>query len=70
MNKTIADEFENLNLIELFNLKMHVYPDKPEIIKSSKNKDAVLVYEGHYYNHLRSNKHSEYFKCRTVIDEK
>jgi len=69
MNKTIADEFEDLNLIELFNLKMHIYPDKPEIIKSSKNKDAVL-YEGHYYNHLRSNKHSEYFKCRTVIDEK
>jgi hypothetical protein len=25
MNKTMADEFEDLNLFELFNLKMHIY---------------------------------------------
>jgi hypothetical protein len=43
MNKTIADEFEDLNLIELFNLKMHIYPDKPEIIKSSKNKRCSII---------------------------
>ena len=40
MKKIIADEFEDLNLIEL-------YPDKPEIIKSSKKdrKGNLLVSE-------------------------
>jgi len=46
-----------------------VYPNKPEIIKSSKGKDAVL-YLGYYYNHLRDNKKSTVFKCREVFDDK
>jgi hypothetical protein len=39
---TLADEFEDLCLDDLFNPNLHVYPDKPEIIKSSKNINAVL----------------------------
>jgi len=49
MDKTLAEEFEDLNLIELF--QTHKYPDKPDVIKSSKSKDAVL-YQGYYYNFL------------------
>jgi hypothetical protein len=36
---TLADELEDLCLVDF---KLHVYPDKPEIIKSSKNVNAVL----------------------------
>ena len=57
MDKTLAEEFEDLNLIELF--QTHKYPDKPEVIKSSKNKDAVL-YQGYYYNFLRLNEMDEF----------
>ena len=67
MDKTLAEEFEDLNLIELF--QTHKYPDKPDVIKSSKSKDAVL-YQGYYYNFLRHNAKSDYFKCRAVIEEK
>jgi hypothetical protein len=49
---TLADEFEDLCLVDLFNPNLHVYPDKPEIIKLSKNINAVL-YQGFYLNHLR-----------------
>ncbi len=42
-------EFEDLNLVKLFNLEMHIYSDRPEIIKSFKNKD---VFEGHYYDQI------------------
>jgi hypothetical protein len=52
-----ALEFEDLCLVDLFNLNLHVYRDKPEIIKSSKNVNAVL-YQGFYYNHFRSKKNS------------
>jgi len=45
-----ANEFEDLNLIELFNLEMYIYPDRPEIIKSSKNKD--VLFEGHYNDQI------------------
>jgi len=45
-----ANEFEDLNLIELFNLEMHIYSDRPEIIKSSKNKD--VLFEDHYYDQI------------------
>ncbi len=38
----LADEFENLFLAVLFNPNLHVNSDKPEIIKSSKNVNAVL----------------------------
>ena len=51
----LADEFENLFLVVLFNPNLHVNSDKPEIIKSSKNVNAVL-YQGFYYNHFRTNK--------------
>jgi hypothetical protein len=44
---TLADEFEDLCLVDLFNSNLHVYPDKPEIIKLSKNVNAVL-YQGFY----------------------
>jgi len=44
-----ADEFEDLNLVKLFNLEMHIFSDRPEIIKSFKNKD---VFEGHYYDQI------------------
>jgi len=27
-----ADEFEDLNLVKLFNLEMHIFSDRPEII--------------------------------------
>jgi hypothetical protein len=57
MDKTLAEEFEDLNLIELF--QTHKYPDKPEVIKSSKSKDAVL-YQGYYYNFLRLNEMDEF----------
>jgi hypothetical protein len=51
------EDFEDLNRIELF--QTHKYPDKPEVIKSSKSKDAVL-YQGYYYNFLRLNEMDEF----------
>ena len=52
-------KFQDLNLEDLF--IVNVYPDQPEIIKSSKAKDAIL-YNGYYYNHLRTNKSSTVYK--------
>ncbi len=46
---TLADEFEDLCLVDLYNLNSHVYPDKPEAIKSFKNLNAVL-YQGFKHN--------------------
>jgi hypothetical protein len=67
---TLADEFEDLCLDDLINPKyLHAYPDKPEIIKSSKNINAVL-YQGFYYNHFRTYKNSVQFKCREKINGK
>ena len=66
---TLADEFEDLCLVDLFNPNLHVYPDKPEIIKSSKNVNAVL-YQGFYYNHFRNNKNSVQYKCREKVNGK
>ncbi len=31
---------------------MYIYPDRPEIIKSSKNKD--VLFEGHYYDQINN----------------
>ena len=39
------------------------------LLKSSKNKDAIL-HRGFYYNHQRDNKKSTAFKCRRVINKK
>ncbi len=39
---------------------MHIYPDKPGIIKSSKNK------EGHYYNHLKSTRYKKKRRFKLV----
>ena len=47
-----ADEFEDLNLVKLFKLEMHIFSDRPEIIKSSKNKD--VLFEGHYYDQINN----------------
>ena len=60
-------KFQDLNLEDLF--IVNVYPDQPEIIKSSKAKEAIL-YNGYYYNHLRTNKSSTVYKCREIIDKK
>ena len=51
----------DLNLIEL----EFKYSDKPQFIKSSKAKDAVM-YECYYYNFKRENKRekSTVYKCR------
>jgi len=46
---------------------VHVYSSEPELIKSSKSKDSIL-YNGYYYNHLRTNKTSVVYKCRELID--
>ena len=43
--------------------------DKSEIIKSSKNVNAVL-YQGFYYDHFRTNKNSVQHKCREKINGK
>jgi len=63
---TLADEFEGLCLVDLYNPNLHVYPDRPEVIKSSKNVNAVL-YQGFYYNHFRTNKNPVQYKCREKI---
>ena len=64
---SLVADFEHLYLNDFF--MDRVYHNKPEIIKSSKGKDAVL-YLGYYYNHLRDNKKSTVFKCREVLDDK
>ncbi len=66
---TLSDEFKDSCLDDLFNPNLHVYPDKPEIIKSSKNINVVL-YQGFYYNHFRTNKNSVQYKCREKINGK
>lgn len=64
---TIIEDFEDLNLEDLF--YEHEYSKQHELIKSSKEKDAIL-YQGYYYNHKRDNKDgSSIYKCReSVID--
>ena len=49
-NKNTHFKMNNSRWFELFNLEMHIYLDRPEIIKSSKNKDGL--FEGHYYDQI------------------
>ena len=70
MDNTIVEDFnDDLNLDCLF-VEDEPYPFHPQVIKSTKEVDAV-VYRGYHYNFKRANEKekSKFYKCREFFKD-